>query len=171
MLLRAPALLWRGCSEPYKTLAGVVQNTHRSMSGIQRATKKTMKNTAPQLLGQGFLSRARENEVLERSGLDFEGVWGRLGQLLANFWTLLGVSWVLLGTFWALLGASWTLLGVSWLIFGASWVHFGFQGRPEPRLWKVWGRAGLSFGGLQGHVLACLLLRPALRYIMLLLMQ
>ena len=41
--LHALALEWRGCSDPYKTLAGVVRNTHRSVSAIERATQKLAK--------------------------------------------------------------------------------------------------------------------------------
>ena len=41
MPLHALALEWRGCSDPYKTLAGVVRNTHRNVSAIERATQKT----------------------------------------------------------------------------------------------------------------------------------
>ena len=27
-------------------------------------------------------------------------------------------------------------------------MHFGCQGRPGPQFWRVWGRAGLGFGGI-----------------------
>ena len=98
-----------------------------------------------------------------------------LGRLLGVTWPALGRSWAVLGPSWALLrhllGASWALLGVSWLVCGTFWVHFASQGRLRPRFWRVWRRAGLGFGGLRGHVLACLLLRLALHNIMLLFMQ
>ena len=54
MPLYALALQWRGCSDPYKTLAGVVQNTHRSMSAIERATQKTSKNRPNSFLNKVF---------------------------------------------------------------------------------------------------------------------
>ena len=111
MALHALALEWRGCSDPYKTLAGVVQNAHRSMSAIERATQKTCKKSAQQLPGQGFLLRAHENEVLERSGADFCQVWTSPGRLLGGSWALLGRSWALLATSWAHLGRIFGALG------------------------------------------------------------
>ena len=54
MPLYALALQWRGCSDPYKTLAGVVQNTHRSVSAIERATQKTSKNRPNSFLDNVF---------------------------------------------------------------------------------------------------------------------
>ena len=54
MALHALALEWRGCSDPYKTLAGVVQNAHRSMSAIERATQKTNKNRPNSFLDKVF---------------------------------------------------------------------------------------------------------------------
>ena len=81
-----------------------LQNTGRS--GTKRTSEhvrhpardaKSEKNTAPQLLEQGFLSRMRENEVLERSGAGFEGIWPSPGRLLGGSWAVLGSSWALLG--------------------------------------------------------------------------
>ena len=79
---------------------------------IGKTTQRDAKNdqkSAAQLLEQGFLSRARENEVLECFGAGFGGVWASPGRLL-------GGSWVVLGRSWALLAASWARLG---RIFGA----------------------------------------------------
>ena len=54
MPLHALALEWGGCSDPYKTLAGVVRNTHRSVSAIERATQKTSKNRPNSFLDNVF---------------------------------------------------------------------------------------------------------------------
>ena len=115
MLLRAPALLRRGCSEPYKTLAGVVQNAHRSMLGIQRATQKTRKKRPRSFLDKGFC----QERVKKRS-------WSAPGLVLEGFGRLPGASWVALGRSWAALGRSWAplgrVLGASWVLLGPSWL-------------------------------------------------
>ena len=73
---------------------------------------KSEKNTAPQLLEQGFLSRVREDVVLERSRAGFGGVWAPPGRLLGSSWAVLGRSWALLGVSWARLGRIFGALGL-----------------------------------------------------------
>ena len=95
-----------------------LQNTGRSGTkctsehvGHLARDAKSEKNTAPQLLEQGFLSRVRENEVLERSRAGFERVGASPGRLLGGSWAVLGRSWALLGASWARLGRIFGALG------------------------------------------------------------
>ena len=78
--------------------------------------------------------------------------WMSLGQLL-------GALGRLLATLGRILDASWALLGVSWSVWDGSWAHFHSRERSRPRFWRVRGRVGLGFGGLEGHVSACILYR------------
>ena len=114
--LHVLALKWRGCSDPYKTLAGVVQNAHRSMSAIQRATQKTRKNRPHSFLNKGFC----QERVKMRS-------WSAPGLVSKGFGRLPGASWAALGRSWAALGRSWASLG---RVLGASWVLLGPSGLP-----------------------------------------
>ena len=145
MLLHAPALAWLGCSDPYKTLAGVVRNAHRSMLAIQRMTQKTNKNRPDSFSNKQF----GQERVQIR-------IWSAPRRILEKFrhlpnasWPALGRSWAALGLSWALLrqllGPSWTLVGLSFLVSDASWANFASPGPPQPRFWRVWGRAGLGF--------------------------
>ena len=100
-------------------------------------------------------------------GLDFGGVRVPLGFLLGatspafgSSGAALDLSWTLVG---CLLGNWWALLGVSRLVRAASQENFGSLGLPGLRFSRVWGRAGLGFGSLWAHVLACILLHPVLR--------
>ena len=158
MLLHAPALAWLGCSDPYKTLAGVVRNAHRSMLAIQRMTQKTNKNRPDSFSNKQF----GQERVQIR-------IWSAPKKILEKFrhlpnasWPALGRSWAALGLSWALLrqllGPSWTLVGLSFLVSDASWANFASPGPPQPRFWRVWGRAGLVFARLWNCVWACLLL-------------
>jgi len=164
MLLHAPALAWLGCSDPYKTLAGVVRNAHRSMLAIQRMTQKTNKNRPDSFSNKQF----GQERVQIR-------IWSAPKRILEKFrhlpnasWPALGRSWAALGLSWALLrqllGPSWTLVGLSFLVSDASWANFASPGPPQPRFWRVWGRAGLVFARLWSCVWACLLLRLSLCY-------
>ena len=164
MPLHALALEWRGCSDPYKTLAGVVRNAHRSMLAIQRMTQKTNKNRPDSFSNKQF----GQERVQIR-------IWSAPRRILEKFrhlpsasWPALGRSWAALGLSWALLrqllGPSWTLVGLSFLVSDASWANFASPGPPQPRFWRVWGRAGLVFARLWSCVWACLLLRLSLCY-------
>ena len=144
MLLRALALLWRGCSEPYKTLAGVVQNAHRSMSGIQRARQKTIKKRARSFLNKGFC----QERVTMRS-------WTAPGLVLEGFGRLPGACWVALGRSWVALGRSWPplgrVLGASLVLLGPSWLPTAAQDGLgldfSSVLARFWLHLGLHFGG------------------------
>ena len=116
-----------------------LQNTGRSGTkctsehvGHPARDAKSEKNTAPQLLEQGFLSRVRDNEVLERSRAGFGGVWASPGRLLGGSWAVLGRSWALLGVSWARLGRISGAFGLLWaanccpgLVSGGVWEGFG----------------------------------------------
>ena len=147
-----------------KTLAGVVRNAHRSMVAIQRMTQKTNKNRPDSFSNKQF----GQERVQIR-------IWSAPRKILEKFrhlpsasWPALGRSWAALGLSWALLrqllGPSWTLVGLSFLVSDASWANFASPGPPQPRFWRVWGRAGLVFARLWSCVWACLLLRLSLCY-------
>ena len=142
MLLRALALLWRGCSEPYKTLAGVVQNAHRSMSGIQRATQKTIKKRPRSFLDKGFC----QERVKMRS-------WSAPGLVLEGFGRLPGASWVALGRSWAALGRSWAplgrVLGASWVLLGPSWLPNAAPDGLGHNFSSMLPRFGVDFRGVR----------------------
>ena len=108
--------------------------------------------------------RSRYKLVLELAGLGFGGVWGAPWLAFGRAWASLRPSWALLRRHVAASGA---LLGVPWLVWVASCVHFSSPGRPGTRFLRVWGSAGLGFGGLRGHVLACLVLPLELHNVML----
>ena len=126
-----------------------LQNTGRS--GTKRTSAhvghlardaKNAQKSAPRPLEQGFLPRAPENYLLERSGLDFGGVWSPIGRLLGGAGALLTPSWVPLGVFWVPLGRSWAPLGRIWMRLGAPRLDFqGFRVPPS----HVFGRSGLNF--------------------------
>ena len=125
-----------------------LQNTGRS--GTERTSEhvghpardaKNEKKTTPQLLGQGFLSRARENEVLERSGAGFGGVWASPGRLLGGSWAVLGRSWALLGASWARLGR---ILGALGPLLAAKCCPGWARTRFVINFASIWGR---FFGG------------------------
>ena len=131
MLLHAPALAWRGCSDPYKTLAGVVRNAHRSMLAIRRATQKTSKNRADSFLNEDF---GQEHAKI-RSWSAPKPILEGFGCLPSASWAALGRSWDALGPFWAPLGH---FLGVSCALLDASWLPNAAQEGP-----------GLDFGGFR----------------------
>ena len=92
-----------------------LQNTGRS--GTKRTSEhvghlgrdaKNDPKSARRLLGQGFLLRARANEVLERHSV--------------SAWVLLGLTWPAFGRSWAALGTSWALSG---RILDSSWALLG----------------------------------------------
>ena len=89
--------------------------------------------------------------------------WPALGRYLAGFWALLDGSWPLWDASWAPLGHSLGALGWSSVLLGRILPPLE---PPEPRFWRVWGRAGLGSGRLRRHVLACLSLRLAFRNIL-----
>ena len=145
MVLRALAQAWRGYSDPYKTLAGVVRNAHRSVLTIQRMTQKTNRNRPDSFANKHF----GQERVQIR-------IWSAPRRILEKFrhlpsasWPALGRSWAALGLSWALLrqllGPSWTLVGLPSLVSDASWANFASPGPPQPRFWRVWERAGLGF--------------------------
>ena len=100
LLCRALALALPGCSNPYKTLAGVVRNALRSMLAIQRATRKTSKNRARSFLNKGFC----QERMKIRS-------WSAPGPILEGYGRLPGVSWAALGHSWGTLGRCGAPLG------------------------------------------------------------
>ena len=114
MLLRALAPAWRGWSQRYKTLAGVVRNALRSMLAIQRATRKTSKNQARSFLNKGFC----QERMKIRS-------WSAPGPILEGYGRLPGVSWAALGHSWGTLGRCGAplgrILGAFLVLWGASW--------------------------------------------------
>ena len=112
---------------------------------------------------QHFPTRSCSKLVLGLASLAFGGVWGAPWPAFGRAWASLSPSWALLRR---LVAASWALLGVSWLVWVVSCVHFSSPGRPGTRFWRVWDSAGLGFGGLRGHVLACLVLPLALHNVM-----
>ena len=144
MLLRALALLWRGCSEPYKTLAGVVQNAHRSMSGIQRATQKATKKRPHSFLDKGFCQ--------ERMKIRF---WSTPGLVLEGFGRLPGASWVALGRSRGALGRSWPplgrVLGVSLVLL--SWAPLGCPLLSKMGSGSIFHRFWLDSGSIGGSIL------------------
>ena len=84
------------------------QNTGRS--GTQRTSEhvghptcdaKNEHQSVQQFLEHGFVGRACENEVLERSGTNFCRVWASPGRLLGGASAFSGRSWALLGASWA----------------------------------------------------------------------
>ena len=144
-----------------------LQNTGRSgtkrtsehVGHLARDAKNTQKS-AQQLPGQGFLLRAHENKVLERSGARFCQVWTSPGRLLGGSWALLGRSWAVLGASWARLGRSWAPLGCSWAplgrilplmdAFGLDFGALGVRFRTSQSL--ISDLSGLDFGALYACV-------------------
>ena len=140
MLLHAPALAWRGCSDPYKTLAGVVRNAHRSILAIRRATQKTSKNRADSLLNEDF----GQERAKIRS-------WSAPKPILEGFGCLPSGSWALLRRPWALLGASWALLGCLLRALGCLLAAKCCPRGTRARFWRVPGVSGEAFGGPQTY--------------------
>ena len=85
-------------------------------------------------------------ESLLVSGGLLGGVLGRLGDLFAASWGVLGVSWGVLGRLGGLLEASWGVLGSSWR---SSWDVIGRLGDVLGRLGAAWLHLGGVFGRLE----------------------
>ena len=73
-------------------------------------------------------------------------LWGALGRLLAPLGRSLGASWKLLGRSWASLG--WYGMGLGHVLVPGTAPGLDFRG--------FRGCVGAGFGGLEGHVLACI---------------
>ena len=146
--------------QPLKNLRKHRQERQKSRFFIYR--ELCTKAKKPYKIGPGAFRTELPTKIVLKTGL-------RPRQ--ARFWKVLGPSWApfgwllvtlgrLLGPFWALLGRSWPRLGPSWASLGWSVASlgcfFGIQKRPGPRFEQLLGRARLSFGGLQPHVLNAL---------------
>ena len=131
MFWHAPALAWRGCSDPYKTLAGMVRNTHQSKMAISRATPKTSKNRPSSPFNVEF---GKEHAKLRS--------WNVPTPILEGFGHLPAASWVALGRSWMPFEQSWAglelFLGVSWALLGGFWLPHAAQETPT-----------LDFGGFR----------------------
>ena len=155
MLLHAPALAWLGCSDPYKTLAGVVRNAHRSMLAIQRMTQKTNKNRPDSFSNKQFGQErvqisiwSAPRRILEKFRHLPSASWPALGRLSGSLGRFLGSSWVLLGRSWASLSSSRTPLGR--ILPPQDLPNLDFGGSGDVLGWFLQG-----FGAVFGHAFCC----------------
>ena len=137
MLLRVHALGPRECSDPYRTLAGVIEIKARAFAQSTNIDQKLRFKRPAHAFATKTAMRIRRTRFWKGSGAS----WVRLGHLLAALGRLLAALGRLLAASWPSLGRSWVPSGCSWV----SWVHFGSQGGPGPRFLRVCGGAGLGF--------------------------
>ena len=160
MPLHALAVEWRGCSDPYKTLAGVVRNAHRSMLAIQRATQKTNKNRSGSLIHEDFGHERAKNAF-----------WGSPASLLGASGGIPAVSWAPLGRSGAPLGRSWAPLGHLLGALGRLLAGLGrslgeccLSGAPRTSILRGFGGARGGFGTPSGAGLGRSVVNNGLTY-------